>query len=241
MKYLPSRVQAPACPLPAKFDLACKLCQGMWWSSPHTCLGGWTDLPREIYQKDTMNAFGKWLKETGNNQPALSETDVVIQLRCRAETWIDQNAADYGPAAFSYYLHAPKTTKRFFLVINPGQHRGCAAMLGVLARFLQHHYPGVVVIVRSGEVWEDFAYLLYARHLFKDSTSTFGLWSGIASLGHVYSVPLRLHGTDKFPGTPYLGDKFHWVNNPVLYPEVAQKNNINKLHLNKVLDWLEKN
>lgn len=107
-------------------------------------------------------------------------------------------------------------------------------------RHLQRIRPSANVTVVSGSVATDFARLLYAPILFKDASSSFGLWAAVASKGQVWSTPLFSVVSGHDP-SPYLGLDWHWSGAPVLYPHVAKRLNLTLEDFDGIMKWLESN
>ena len=62
---------------------------------------------------------------------------------------------------------------------------------------------------------------MYAPVAFRDSSSSFGLWSTLASAGAVFAPPM--HALDGPPDLPWVDGSWKFVRVPVLYPSVAEE------------------
>lgn len=204
----------------------------MGWEFAHTCVGGWTEI-RGTIRHDSMKALHSWAAARNITLPTYQAGDVVIQSRCAPDTILDHD--DYGPAAFSYYdAIAGEATppgavrrRRITILYDPTmKYAPCDTIHQELVKHLKTKYPDTDVAVGGGTAFDDWYQLSAAPLVFKDSTSSYGLWAALASSGQVWSAPLRLWGlgpsTSGKEATPYLGAGWHWVHNKVLYPHVAE-------------------
>lgn len=108
------------------------------------------------------------------------------------------------------------------------------------SRHLQKIRPCANVTVVSDTVAHDFARMLYAPNLFKDASSSFGLWAAVASKGRVWSTPLLSDYSGHNP-SPYLGLQWQWSSAPVLYPKVAERLGLTLGNVDGIIKWLESN
>eukprot|EP00877_Chromochloris_zofingiensis_P015247 jgi/Chrzof1/9977/Cz04g22180.t1 len=236
MQYLPRKVPRTTCPQPDKFDDACRRCQKHDWEFAHKCVGAWTEI-RPVIQQETQAAFARWANTTGFAIPAFQPSDVVIQVRCAKDTVLEHG--EYGPVGFSYYNNIPDSTTTVYVVADPGiQHTVCSKIYQAQVEYLQKRYPSAKVLFVGGSIEEDFARMLYAPTLFKDSQSSFGLWAGVANSGQVFSVPLLTTSVNNHT-TPDMGPAWHWVDAPVLYPHVASQQGITIDQHDKIIVWLQ--
>ena len=67
-------------------------------------------------------------------------------------------------------------------------------------------------------------------------SSSFGLWSGMANNGTVWSPRLWTFVSDTFDNPHW-----HWSDAPVLYPSVAEAHNLSRTDLPAVIKWLQTN
>eukprot|EP00195_Chlamydomonas_chlamydogama_P003113 CAMPEP_0202915078 /NCGR_PEP_ID=MMETSP1392-20130828/64780_1 /ASSEMBLY_ACC=CAM_ASM_000868 /TAXON_ID=225041 /ORGANISM="Chlamydomonas chlamydogama, Strain SAG 11-48b" /LENGTH=291 /DNA_ID=CAMNT_0049606973 /DNA_START=396 /DNA_END=1271 /DNA_ORIENTATION=+ len=218
-KYLPQEVPKHSCPDPKAFKLGCNSCTGLYWEFAHVCINTWTKVIPEI-GRDIPMALKIWAQRHNETIPVMQPGDVVIQNRCAPDTYL--TGGDYGPTAFSYYLNAPRDTRRFLIMHDRMESKRfppCELLNNMLTIFLQSKFPGAEVQVVSGTMFQDFARMVYAPVVFKDSQSSFGLWACLAALGvggKVFAVPMRTKQPPDEPGTdntPDFGPNWTWVTN----------------------------
>eukprot|EP00775_Hariotina_reticulata_P002432 gene2432-2736_t len=150
---------------------------------------------------------------------------VLFETECVPNSPQDNDVhAEYGPVGFSFYTHIPTATRNIWIVRNPKVK-------------LQDKYPAAKVTVVGSSPEHDFFYLMLAPILFKDASSSFGLWAGLANAGQVYSVPLMKAYNQNHSTTPDLGATWHWVDAPVLYPHVARTEGIAR-DAHAIIKWL---
>lgn len=168
--------------------------------------------------------------------PRFEAGDTVIQSRCNRDTLLLHD--EFGPVGFSYYSSIKPTARHIYIVRDPQvKLRTCAAIHAALVKWLQARYTNSTVQLIGGSLEHDFMQLLFAPVFYKDAQSSFGLWAGLANKGEVWSVPLlaKFNKNRK----PDLGRHFHWVDSPVLYPEVAKAANISVYDTAAIIRWLE--
>ena len=110
----------------------------------------------------------------------------------------------------------------------------CRAKLEALRDTLRAWYPSADVVMGSGgDTFEDFAAMVLAPTLIKDSSS-FGLWAGMANAGHVVSA--RVHAF----GDAHTFENPHWAWSvaEVLYPDRARELGLNVSDTDAVIAWL---
>jgi len=179
----------------------------------------------------------QWAADRSHSLPSFTDGDTVIQSRCSAATLLQH--AEYGPVGFSFYSHIPAGTRNIWIVHNPQVKLAvCAELHHALIKFLQERHPDAQVAVVGGTLEHDFFYLMLAPVLFRDASSSFGLWAGLANAGQVYSVPLMKAFNHNRSTTPDLGPTWHWVDAPVLYPHVARAHGIAR-NAPAIIKWLE--
>jgi hypothetical protein len=108
------------------------------------------------------------------------------KARCAHDTVLGH--PEYGPVAFSFYTSNidASMTKRIILVAEPRRHTPiCQQIHAARAERLAAAFPAAELVVAGSSRAEDFARLLFAPVLFRDSQSSFGLWAGVASKGQV--------------------------------------------------------
>ena len=98
---------------------------------------------------------------------------------------------------------------------------------------LQARFPQRVRVF-DGQTWEDWAQLMLAPTLFKDTT-TFGLWAALASSGRVYSPHLPHAYMSR---SPPIRLAWHWADVPVLHPDLAHREGLSMSDVDGVLNWL---
>lgn len=234
---LPQKVPPTTCPDIPKFKSACDSCDAEAWEFAHRCSGPWTGI-RDVVRNDTQAAVRAWAEEAGQKLPEFGPGDVVIQARCSEDTMLRH--PEYGPVAFSFYTDNIDlaVTKRILLVSETSpRDELCRRVNGAREEHLRRKLPGVEVEASGSNRGHDFARLLLAPVLFRDSQSSFGLWAGAANRGQVFSVPLLREFTNNTK--PDLGEDWHWVDAPVLYPRVAEEEGITLKEPDKIIQWLQ--
>lgn len=135
----------------------------------------------------------------------------------------------------------PATTKTIYIVTElHSRARVCAVLHQAQLDHLRAKFPSANVTVIGGTPVEDFARLLYAPILFKDASSSFGLWAAMANKGTVYSTPM-LWWHSKHNPSPFLGSNWFWVNSHVLYPGVASRLGLTADQPEAIIQWLKTN
>ena len=233
--HLPKKLAPSSCPDVAQFTAACNSCDGESYEYAHRCNGAWVYI-RPLIQQDTLAAFTAWAKAEQHSLPVFSPQDVAIQIRCAKDTILEH--PEYGPVAFSFYKHIKPTTSTIYVVTDKAvTYPVCIRLLDALHSFLESTYPSIPIKFVGGTREEDFARLLFAPTLFKDSQSSFGLWAGLANKGEVYSVPMLPEFTNN-QTTPDLGPTWHWVQAPVLYPAVGAAAGLTADDHAGIIQWL---
>jgi hypothetical protein len=233
--HLPKKIDPSSCPDESRFKAACDSCDSDSYEYAHRCIGAWTYI-RPLIQQDTLAAFADWAKAEGHSLPKFDPQDIAIQIRCAKDTILEH--PEYGPVAFSFYKHIKPTTSTIYLVTDKAvTYPVCLRLLDALHSFLGTLYPSIPIKFVGGTREEDFARLLLAPTLFKDSQSSFGLWAGLANEGEVYSVPMLPDFTHN-QTTPDLGASWHWVDAPVLYPAVAAAAGLTADDHAGIIQWL---
>lgn len=208
------------------------------WEFTHRCAGAWPFI-RSTITKDTQAAFQQWAADSNVSLPAYEPNDVVIQSRCAPDTVLSHG--EYGPVAFSFYANIPPDTKRVFIVTELKTRTSlCAQLHHAQQAHLQRLLPDANVSVIGGAPAEDFARLLFAPILYKDASSSFGLWAAVANTGVVHSTPL-LSWYSSHNLTPFMGLNWHWSEAPALYPSVANRLNLTADNPERIIQWLQLN
>lgn len=205
------------------------------WVYAHRCSGAWRFI-RPTIIKDTQAAVIEWALATNNSLPNFSDGDTVIQSRCNKDTLLEH--PEFGPVGFSYYTNIRPTTKNIYIVRDPHvKLHACRAIHAAQVTWLKARYPDNTVQIVGGSLVQDFMQLLFAPVLFKEAQSSFGMWAGMANKGDVWSAPLLARFTEH--PKPDLGPNWHWVDAPVLYPDVAQAANISTHDISAIINWLQ--
>lgn len=204
------------------------------WEYAHRCSGAW-QLIRPTIINDTHAAVQAWAAASNYTLPSFTPGDTVIQSRCSRETLLVHD--EFGPVAFSYYSNIKTGAKNIFIVTDPRvKYRACVDIHAAQVKWLKQKFPSSNVKVIGGSLEHDFLRLMLAPVLFKDAQSSFGLWAGMANKGEVWSVPLLTRFTNN--PSPDFGNRWHWSDAPVLYPEVARAANISRHDVKAIIDWL---
>lgn len=112
--------------------------------------------------------------------------------------------------------------------------------MGARIKHLQTLVPKAQISIAGGSVEEDFARLLYAPILFIEPRSSFGIFGGMANYNTVYSTPLLIVNYHEKEWTqPDFGPNWHWLDVPVLVPELAKKLNITPTKIPELVRWLQ--
>lgn len=193
---------------------------------------------QEIMSQETHNSVSSWLYSL-DKKPFFMDLDryAVIQLRCE----ILKHVA-YGPNAFSIYDNLPYDIEDI-LIIHPllphteGDPNGfCKPILNRLMEHIHTIRPESKIHEISQTRELDFAAFVKASVVIREVSSTFSLFSALASNGHVYSSRRKsYHLADV--GYPNFGDKWHWTDTPMLIPEETKFHN-NSPSQNQVIEWL---
>lgn len=84
-----------------------------------------------------------------------------------------------------------------------------------LGGYLTRVRPGTSFSTLEGEPWEDFARLVYAPVSFRDSQSSFGLWSTLSSTGLAFAPPMYSTSEtcieDEDFVAPYVDESYRWA------------------------------
>jgi hypothetical protein len=249
LAYLPRSAPAAKCPHPELYLAGCLGCTNTkakpvpdHFYYPHICNGAWTGFRDQIRQ-DTKSAITAWLKGSSGTLVGKAVTDyrkhnsAIIQFRCEKETILVHD--EHGPLAYSCYDAIPDTPKTIIIVAEPTQEQICTTLLADLVQHLKIKRPSSTVAVQGGTIEEDFITLWQAPFLIRSSQSSFGLWAGFAGHGEVWSAPLL--DRYAFNTTPNLGTSWHWLQCPILYPDVATRANLNISKPDGILEWLRTN
>lgn len=111
----------------------------------------------------------------------------------------------------------------------------CQRKLEALNETLAAWYPGARVVLGTGwDVFDDFAHMVFAPTLVKDS-STFGLWAGMANDGVVVSTALLPEGKGALN---FSNPHWRWSPAPVLYPDTAAAAGLNVSDTEEVIRYL---
>lgn len=203
----------------------------------HKCIGAWNHIRDEI-QLDTRSAIEQWAKRNNRTIPYFNRTQMVMYDRCSNDTILDH--PEHGPVAYTAFRYIPKTVKKLYQVYNNIRNNSlCKALRQAQRTYLKRLRPDITVISSSDDLWSDFTKLVYASYvLIMSAGSSFSLWSTLANAGHVWAP---LYGGM----TPNLGNNYHWINTPILYPSIGKNLNFTSVeHIidrNKVIDWLMNN
>lgn len=111
----------------------------------------------------------------------------------------------------------------------------CELKLQALNETLRRWYPRARVVMGTGwDVFDDFAHMVFAPTLVKDS-STFGLWAGMANDGTVVSSALLPEGKGS---QTFHHPRWRWSNATVLYPDKAAELGLNTSDVEEVIRYL---
>ncbi len=166
-----------------------------------------------------------------------------FHLEGPAEPWVSAGAAGgAGGGAQSWHRRTRGCVVTCCACVpcgdRPRVHAQPAAHAQRCARLLAAARPGP-----GGEWWEDYARLALAPTAFRDSSSSFGLWSSLASAGHVFAPPLA-GPSDSAAALPWVDQDYTFVSAPVLYPSVAQAAGLGDdaslmQNIDQVIAWLK--
>ncbi len=91
----------------------------------------------------------------------------------------------------------------------------CERLVQEMGGFLTRARPGTSFSTLEGEPWEDWARLVYAPVAFRDSQSSFGLWSTLSSTGLVFAPPMYSTSEtcleDEDFVAPYVDESYRWA------------------------------
>lgn len=188
---------------------------------------------------ETYHSVSVWLNSL-DKKPFFMDLKnyAIIQLRCEI-----LNHIAYGPNAFSIYDNLPYSIEHI-LIAHPllphkeGDPRGfCKPILKQLADYLGNIRPNALIhiVTQSREV--DFAAFVMATTVIRESSSTFSLFSSLASSGDVYSSKKKSFDLPNNIGYPYFGENWHWTDTPLMIHEETgfDKNTVTE---NEVINWL---
>ncbi|CAF1561881.1 unnamed protein product [Didymodactylos carnosus] len=161
---------------------------------------------------------------------------MVVFDRCSRDTILDHD--EFGQLAFSAFRCVPEAVTILYQVYAKARTTSlCDALRRAQITYLSRVRPDIVVIPSPGNLWQDFAKLVYAPYvLVIYAGSSFALWSTLANVGEVWMPPL-------YGGmTPDVGSNFHWINTPILYPNIGRELNLtspgNITDSDKIIEWL---
>jgi len=183
-------------------------------------------------QNETQAAMKRWAKEKKIALLQQNDDDVVIYIRCNFDAFLTHRM--YGPTGFKIYLNIPNSTKRIYVVHDVSIEGYCKSFQSWLQEFLSSHFPNAKIIDHTSSIFEDFAMIVFSKFAIVE-TSTFGLFSGLASSGHVYMPTIcnKVNATVK-------SDKFH-LQGTILLPSLATSLGLSIADMSKIKDWLFKN
>jgi hypothetical protein len=182
LQLLPKRAPAGACADPPAFKKACDSCADSW-EYAHRCPGAWIHIRQQI-QQDTQAALRAWFSNNNKPIPTFGAQDVVIQLRCDVDTLLVHQ--EFGPAGFSYYKSIPPTATTIIILRDTTVTLpACLRITQALQQHLTRTFPSATVKVQGHDRHSDFAALVFAPYMFRDSQSSFGLWAAAANSGQV--------------------------------------------------------
>ena len=188
------------------------------------------------YSKNTRSAMEHWARINNKTIPFFNSSEMVVYDRCSSGTILGHG--EHGPLAFSAFQYIPKTVKILYQVYAAERNTSfCDAIRQAQITYLHRIRPDIIVIPLTGNIWQDFAKLVYAPNvLVMSAGSSFALWSTLANVGQVWIPPL-------YGGmTPDVGRNFHWIDTPILYSNIGKKLNLtdngNKTDDEKIVEWL---
>ncbi len=173
-----------------------------------------------------------WAAAHNRTLPSFDPRDAVIQLRCAEDTLLVHEL--YGPTAFSMYdKHLPQDVRRVFAAYAHHGHNSpkvvqpCERIVAALKKYIKKIRPHADLMVAGGDQWDDWARMVYAPVVFRDSTSSWGLWSTLAGTGKGFAPPIFATDKDAMTklhfATPHVDESYTFVPDAkVLYPAVAK-------------------
>ncbi|CAF3948959.1 unnamed protein product, partial [Rotaria sp. Silwood1] len=155
----------------------------------HKCVGAWNYIRNQI-QQETRAALELWAHLNNRKLPVFNRYEMVVFDHCERNTMIHHY--EYGPVGFSALQCIPKIVKTVYRVYAKDRTNFyCDAIRTAHANYLRQTRPDISVIHFPGDIWEDFAKLVYAPYvLVMYAGSSFALWSTLANVGHVWIPPV---------------------------------------------------